>query len=38
MTVLWHVNIGYVSDIHQTSETDEENPNPIPCPNDRFQM
>ena len=25
------------SDIHQTLETDEEHPSPMPCPNDRSQ-
>ena len=38
MTILFLGNIQYVSEIHQTLETDEENPIPMPCPNDRSQM
>ena len=38
MTILLLGNIRYVSEIHQTLETDEENPSPMPCPDDRTQM
>ena len=38
MTIFLLGNIRNVSDIHQTLETDEENPNPMPCPDARSQM
>ena len=38
MTLLVLGNMLYVSDIHQTLEADEENPSPMPCPDDRTQM
>ena len=38
MTLLVLGHIRYVSEIHQTLQTDGENPSPMPCPNDRSKM